>query len=136
MELNEAQQNEINSMGRMLSKIAELAEQAGLTGCFENGAGRCAVQYNSAVTRLEQIGAIPPSFFATLPTDAGFGEVGVASAQLASYIDASAPQADKATYHGPKYNIMNHNSKMSDEEKQELRELRDLLRKQRANREN
>ncbi len=129
----EANEKETKSIARLLAKTTELAEQTGLTGCYENGAGRCVWQYNASVSRLEELGAIPKGFFLPLPSDASFGEVGVASAQLGSYIDADAGgQETGVTYKGPKYNILNQYGGVSEEERKELAELQALLRAQRA----
>jgi len=131
--MSDGQPNEVKSIGNLLARTAELAEQAGLTGAYEDGAKRCVQQYNVSVTRLETLEAIPSGFFLPLAEDAGFGEVGVACAQLASYLGASAPESG-AVYHGPKYAV-NHNHKgggLSQEERQELLEIRELLRQHSA----
>jgi hypothetical protein len=132
--MSEAQQNEIKNIGNLMARTAEIAEQAGITGIYEGGARRCVQQYNASVARLETLAAIPTTFFSPLPDTAGFGEVGVACAQLAAYIGASSPETG-AVYHGPKYNV-HHIGKegFSKEELQELQELREML-TQRSNKE-
>jgi len=127
--MNETQQNEIKSIGNLLAQTAEIAEQAGVTGLYEGGAKRCIQQYNASVTRLEALAAITVGFFQPLSEEASYGEVGVACAQLASYLGATAPEGD-AVYHGAKYSVHHvHNGSLSAEEMQELRDLRELLRK-------
>jgi len=126
--MSDGQQNEVKSIGNLLARTAEMAEQAGITGAYEDGAKRCIQQFNVAVARLETLAAIPPGFFLPLPEGAGFGEVGIACAQLASYIGASAPESG-AVYHGPKYAVNhNHNNEFSSEERRELQEMREILR--------
>ncbi len=121
-------QDEIKNIGNLLAITAEVAEQAGLTGVYEGGARRCALQYNASVQRLETLGAIPTGFFQPLSEEAGFGEVGVACAQLASYLGVVSPESEAAS-HGTKYNILHHHhGSLSEEELQELRDLRDMLR--------
>lgn len=122
-------QNEIKSIGNLLAKTAEIAEQAGITGAFEDGARRCVQQYNASVAHLEALAAIPKGFFQPLPDTAGFGEAGIACAQLAAYIGAVSTESE-AVYHGPKYNILNApQGGLSREEQQELQDMREILRK-------
>lgn len=130
--MSDTQTAEIKAISRLLSTTAELAEQATLTGGYEDGKPRCIHQYNVAVAQLEVLGAIPKGFFLPLPEEAGFGSIGVACAQLASYIGKDV-ESGGSTYHGPKYNILNQHEakdKVSHEELQELRELRDMLRRE------
>lgn len=123
--MTDAQQNEIKNIGNMLAKTAEAAEQAGITGIYEDGARRCVLQYNASVTRLEALEAVTVGFFQLLPEDASFGEVGIACAQLAAFLGATAPETG-TVYHGAKYKV-EHKHGLSSEERQELREIRELL---------
>jgi hypothetical protein len=126
--MSEMQQNEIKSIGNLMARTAEIAEQAGITGIYEDGAKRCVQQFNASVERLEALKAVPAGFFPPLPDEADFGEVGVACAQLAAYIGSTSPDSD-AVYHGSKYTVSHtYNGSLSTEELQELRELRELLR--------
>ncbi|MCW3094429.1 MAG: hypothetical protein JWL77_47 [Chthonomonadaceae bacterium] len=126
--MSDTQQNEIKNIGNLLATTAEIAEQAGITGMYEDGARRCVQQYNASVKRLEELTAIPPGFFSPVPAEAGFGEVGIACAQLAAYLGAKSPESG-AVYHGSKYHVLhNHNEGLSQEEQQELREIREMLR--------
>jgi len=129
--MSDGQPNEVKSIGSLLARTAELAEQAGLTGAYEDGAKRCVQQYNASVARLETLAAVPPGFFLPLAENAGYGEVGIACAQLASYVGSGSGAASDggATYHGPKYLVNhNHNSDLSKEERQELQEIKERLR--------
>jgi len=129
--MSDEQQNELMRIGNLLARTAEIAEQAGITGTYEDGARRCVQQFNASVARLETLGAVPAGFFPLLPDTAGFGEAGIPCAQLAAYIGASSPETG-AVYHGPKYNVHHHthqaaNEGLSREEQQELQELREML---------
>lgn len=131
--MSENQKPEVKAISRLLSKTAELAENASLTGGFEDGTARCVHQFNIAVAQLEVLEAIPKGFFAPLSEDAGYGSIGVACSQLASYIGEEQLADGGATYHGPKYNVMHHNdSSISKEDLQELRELKEMLRRERG----
>jgi len=124
---NRPQDDQIKGVRRMLARIAELAEQASLTGSFEKGAGISLQQYNAAVKLLEQTGAIPAGFFFTLLEGVSFDEIGVASAQLASYLGSGKDSGEgNVTYHGPKYAVERNNEPQFSRE--ELSELRELLR--------
>ena len=129
--MSDEQQNELMRIGNMLARTAEIAEQAGITGTYEGGARCCVQQYNASVARLEILGVVPTGFFLPLPDTAGFGEAGVASAQLAAYIGVGSPESG-VVYHGPKYNVHHHTHQVADEglskeEQQELQELREIL---------
>ena len=124
---------EVKAIARLLAKTAELAEQASLTGSYEDGTEQCVQQYNISVTRLEQLEAVPQGFFPPLVSGAGYGAIGVACAQLASYIDEESGNDNKTTYHGPKFNILNQNApSLSREEMEELKALRELLNRHRS----
>lgn len=126
--MSDAAQNEIRAIGNLLLKTAEIAEQASITGIFEDGARRGVQQYNASVTRLETLGVVPAGFFLPLPDTAGLGEAGIACAQLAAYIGAT-PIESKANSQGPKYAVLNApQGGLSPEEKQELQDIREILR--------
>ena len=126
--MSDVAQNEIKSIGNLLARTAEIAEHAGITGTFEDGARRCVQQYNASVAHLETLAAIPKGFFQPLPDTAGFGETGIACVQLAAYIGADSAESGAGT-HGSNYNIAHtHQSGLSKEEKQELQDIREILR--------
>jgi len=132
--MSDTDQKEVKAISRLLVKTADLAEQASLTGSFEDGMGRCIHQYNVAVIQLERLGAVPTGFFLPLPESAGYGSIGIACAQIASYIGEEAVDAG-VSYHGPKYNIMNNKGGgMATEQLEELKALRELLHHQHSER--
>lgn len=128
--MSDTTQNEIKGIGNLLARTAELAEQATITGIFEDGARRCVQQYNASVAHLEALGAVPPGFFMPLSDTAGFGEAGIACAQLAAYIGAApAESRSQASAGGPKYTVLNApQGGLSSEERQELQDIREILR--------
>src|SRR5579859_3493684 len=124
-----AQAEEIPRIRRLLSRIAEIAEQASLTGGFEQGVTTSVQHYNAALQRLQQLGVVSSDLFAPLAADSNFDVVGVASALLASYLDgeeegANGPGASNRPGH--RYNVVRNVG--SDLSGAELRDLRDLLR--------
>jgi hypothetical protein len=126
--MSDVPQNEIKSIGNLLARTAEIAEQASITGIFEDGARRCVQQYNASVVHLESLSAIPKGFFLPLPDTAGFGEAGVACAQLAAYLGVASIES-KGGSNGPKYTVMNApQGGLSREEQQELKDIREILR--------
>lgn len=119
---------EIRQIGRLLGRTAELAREVSMTGSLERGARRAAQQFNLAVSRLEELGALPLAFFPRLSEEAGMDEVGVASAQLAAYLgepDAAASrEGAESTLFGTL--IINHPGDLK--ELEALRRLRRSLR--------
>jgi len=114
---------------RLLARIAELAEQASLTGGLEQGATTSVQHYNAALQRLQQLGVVPSDLFAPLAADSSFDAVGVASALLASYLDndeGGTNGSGASNRHGHNYNVVRNVG--SDLSGAELRDLRDLLR--------
>lgn len=126
--MSDAAQNEIKAIGNLLTRTAEIAEQATLTGVFEDGARRCVQQYNASVARLETLEAIPQGFFLPLVDTAGFGEAGIACAQLAAYIGVTSAESNATG--GVRYAVLNApQGGLSKEEQQELKDIREILRK-------
>jgi hypothetical protein len=126
--LSPSQAGEILRIRRLLSRIAELAEQASLTGGLEQGAATSIQHYNAALQRLQQLGVVSSDLFPPLAADSNFDAVGVASALLASYLDdeeegANGPGVSKRS--GNNYNVVRNVG--SDLSAAELRDLRDLL---------
>jgi hypothetical protein len=102
---------EVRRIRRLLKTTVELAEQASLTGSLQKGVKNSVYQFNTILTHLEQAGVIPAGFFRPMDEDATFDEVGVASAQLASFLGDDDEEAERGTtYQGPKYNIINNNN--------------------------
>lgn len=125
---NQPNNDQIKKIGRMLSRIAEIAVQVSLTGSLEKGVEVSLQQYNASVQLLEQLGAVPAGFFLPLAADTGFDAVGVACAQLASYLGGDSEEgavAGMGHQIGPKYIIEQHNQAQFTPN--ELAELRELL---------
>ncbi len=77
---------EIRRIFNALEEIAKLAEHASLTGALDKGTQRCVQQYNALLDQLEDLGAIAKGLFPPLSEKATMDEVGVASKQLAAYL--------------------------------------------------
>lgn len=95
--------------------------------------GRCIHQHNVAVMQLERLEAVPAGFFLPLPESAGYGSIGIACAQIASYIGEETVDSG-VSYHGPKYNIVSKGSGMATEQLEDIKALRELLHLQRSER--
>lgn len=123
------QAEEIPRIQRLLSRIAEIAEQVSLTGGLEQGVSTSIQHYNAALQRLQQLGAVSSDLFAPLAADSNFDGVGVASALLASYLDNEEGDANglgASNSRGHNYNVIRNVG--ADLSGAELRDLRDLLR--------
>jgi hypothetical protein len=95
------QSPEIRRLCRLLRRTAEMAREAGMTGSLERGAPRAAMQFNRVVRRLEDLGAVPADFFPPLNEEASLDEIGVASLQLAGYLDESDERETASAPAGP-----------------------------------
>ena len=79
--------NEIQSLRRMLREIADLAENASLTGGLSGGAPRAAQRYNAVLNQLVQSGSVPKGIFEEINVEtAEFGQLGVDARLLGSYL--------------------------------------------------
>ena len=79
------QENDIQSIRRLLNEIAEMCDHATLTGSLSGGARRTAQRYNALLNRLIEHGNVPSGLFTPIPEDSTFAEIGVESRMLASY---------------------------------------------------
>ena len=77
---------EVRRIFHLLHTTAKLAEHASLTGALSGGEKRCIRQYNNALNRLAESGAVSEGLFEPLEEGAPFGEVGVACKLLAAYL--------------------------------------------------
>lgn len=84
--MNENASNEIAACQSLLREIAELCENASLTGSLSGGAGRVGQRYNALLGRLTAQGAVPQDLFSPIPEGAGYGEIGVEARMLAGYL--------------------------------------------------
>ncbi|MBI1923948.1 hypothetical protein HYR99_06825 [Candidatus Poribacteria bacterium] len=80
-------EKEVKRIFRLLNTTARLAEHASLTGALSGGEKRCIRQYNNALNRLAEIGAVSEGLFDPVEEGAPFGEVGVACKLLAAYLE-------------------------------------------------
>ncbi len=79
--------NEIGSLRRMLREIADLAENASLTGGLSSGAPRAVQRYNAVLRQLVESGAVPKGIFEELNVETtDFGQHGVDARLLSSYL--------------------------------------------------
>ncbi|HEY3282273.1 MAG TPA: hypothetical protein VGN26_08380 [Armatimonadota bacterium] len=93
---NGKRKTETSRLRRLLKETARMAEHASLTEALPNAAKGAVQQYNSVLTYLENSEELPPGLFAHLDGDASFDSVGLASAQLAAYLDDDEPEREKA----------------------------------------
>lgn len=100
--------NELRSYYRMLREIAELAQEATMTGALQEGSRAGVRRYNSVVRQLESSGVTPAGMFEPLPENTEFAELGVESRLLAGYIKErqQEPAPPQPSNHGPSGNII------------------------------
>lgn len=81
-------QKEIRRILRLLETTARIVETSTITDQFSGGEERCARQFNNALNRLTELGAVPTGLFEplALETDAAFGDVCFACHQVAAYL--------------------------------------------------
>lgn len=87
-------EKEVKRIFRLLTTTARLAEHASLTGALSGGEKRCIRQYNNALNRIAEIGAVSEGLFDPLEEGAPFGEVGVACKLLAAYLEGEFDDED------------------------------------------
>jgi hypothetical protein len=79
-------QKEIRRILRLLETTARIVEGAAFTDQLSGGEERCARQFNNALNRLNELGAVPRELFEPIETDAAFGDIGFACRQVAAYL--------------------------------------------------
>lgn len=79
-------QKEIRRILRLLETTARIVETTAITDYSSGGEERCARQFNNALNRLIDLGAVPKDLFEPLETDAELGDVCFACHQVAAYI--------------------------------------------------
>jgi hypothetical protein len=84
-----SQENDIQSCRRLLNEIAEMCENASLTGSLSGGANRTAQRYNTVLKHLIGGGSVPEGLFSPIPENAEFGEIGVEARMLAGYFPSN-----------------------------------------------
>lgn len=85
---------------RLLKEIAELAQEATLTGSMEGGTVRTIQRYNATLATLQERGTVPKGLFAPLPETANYGEVGVEAKMLVGFLKGEGN--DDEGHHKPK----------------------------------
>jgi hypothetical protein len=105
-----------------------MAREVSMTGSLERGTRRAAEQFNRALQRLEELEAVPAGFFPRLTEEAAMDEVGVASLQLASYLDKGEEDAGKPAVEGPLFGSLVVSHLGSLKELEDLRRMRHSLR--------
>lgn len=79
--------NDNMALRRMLREIADLAENASLTGGLATGASRAVQRYNAVLRQLVESGSVPKGIFDELNVETtDFGQLGVDARLLASYL--------------------------------------------------
>ena len=85
--MEQQREQALRGVFHLLEHTAKIAEDAALTGTFGSGEARCISQFNNALRHLSDLHAIPAGLFEELPTDASFGQIGIACHQLAAYLN-------------------------------------------------
>ena len=116
----------------MLLETARMAKEASLTRSLEKGGRTSVLQYNHVLQHLEKLGALPAGFFALLPEDATLDDVGIASAQVASYLQEDEEERPRDRQHGHHSGNVNVSiGGLRDlKELKELKELGQIIREQ------
>jgi hypothetical protein len=83
---NEKSTINTKSLVKMLGELADLAENATLTGAMAGGAPRAVARYNEILKALLEEGVVPGGMFSPLPADAGYGDLAVDGRLLRAYI--------------------------------------------------
>lgn len=132
MSENPTQAAEVRRIRRMLLETARMAKEASLTRSLEKGARTSVLQYNHVLQHLEKLGAVPAGFFAALPEDATLDDVGIASAQVASYLEDDEDERPRERQHGHHSGNVNVSiGGLRDlKELKELKELGQIIREQ------
>lgn len=91
------QNNDIQTLRRLLSEIKDWAEHASLTGSMTGSRPAAIRRYNTSLARLEEMGASAARLFSPLPESASLDEVGFEAGLLASTLkDESAALEGRA----------------------------------------
>jgi len=79
--------SEIGSLRRMLREIADLAENASLTGSLSSGASKAVQRYNAILRQLVESGTVAKGIFDELNVETtDYGQLGVDARLLSSYL--------------------------------------------------
>jgi hypothetical protein len=86
-------EDEIRGIVGVLRSIADMAENASLTGSMRGGAKVSVRYYNTILKRLQALELVPQELFAPMDEEANMDEVGVASACVAAYLKGMRPDS-------------------------------------------
>ncbi|MCW5943901.1 MAG: hypothetical protein KIS66_16850 [Fimbriimonadaceae bacterium] len=75
------------ALRRMLTNLADMADDATLTGKLRDAAQEAAKKYNTVLATLHAEADLPEGLFEPLPEDAGWDRLGVDARLLAGYLD-------------------------------------------------
>lgn len=78
-------QKEIRRVVRLLETTAHVVETSHLVDADESEA-RCARQFNNALSRLTELGAVPEGLFEPVEPTTSLGDIGFACHQVAGYL--------------------------------------------------
>ena len=81
---------EIHRILRLLETTARIIETTSITDYSSDGEERCARQFNNALDRLTELGAVPTGLFEPLGSDSELGDVCFACHQVAAYLRESS----------------------------------------------
>ena len=79
-------QKEIRRIVRVLEATSKLLEKSALLDNFLEGEKRCIQQFNNALSRLNDLGALPEGLFDSLEEGATVGDISYSYHQLATYL--------------------------------------------------
>ncbi len=79
-------QKEVRRIVRMLEATTRILEKPSVFDHFSNGQNRCIRQFNSALSRLYDLEALPEGLFEHLNEDSSVGDIGYAYHQVATYL--------------------------------------------------
>lgn len=79
-------QREVRRIVRMLEATTKLLEKPSVLDNFTGGENRCIKQFNSAISRLNELDALPEGLFEPLDDGATIGDIGYAYHQVSTYL--------------------------------------------------
>lgn len=79
-------QREVRRIVRMLEATTKLLEKPSVLDNFASGENRCIKQFNSALSRLNDLEALPAGLFEPLDDGASIGDIGYAYHQVSTYL--------------------------------------------------
>jgi len=77
---------DIQSASSLLSELAEVAQEASLTGFFQGGEQRVSQRYNQVIANLVEQGLLPDGMFSPLGAGDSFGVIAMEARLAASFL--------------------------------------------------